>query len=252
MLLQEPKRRQIRHKKALVTRPSRSRRRRKNRILQVVMLTVIVCLIVLGFVFRFYILDQLNHSTTKMTAFERSLDHLRAAVHVDSERQYHIQRVLTLIERYNIKMAPEKRFEIADEIYRMSVKYPNLNVDLICATITQESALTWRPNIQSQAGAMGLMQVMPGTAVFLTIDEGIPWTSAEEILYNPILNIRLGCRYLSTLISMYGLEGGLIAYNGGEKRAALWLASGKDDSLLWAETRGYVPAVMKLYQEFQN
>ncbi|MDZ7344543.1 MAG: transglycosylase SLT domain-containing protein, partial [candidate division KSB1 bacterium] len=88
--------------------------------------------------------------------------------------------------------------------------------------------------------------------ILLAAEENIPWTTPEEILYDPILNIRLGCRYLSNLIALYELDGGLAAYNGGEKRAAMWLASGRDDRILWAETRGYIPAVLKLYEQFQN
>lgn len=222
---------------------------RQGKILLMVTLVVITGISMASFAFRFHALDQ---STEKMAHLERSLNNLKAAMNVDSVRQYQIQKIMAIIEKYNPQMAPGKKYEIADEIYRMAIKYPNLNVDLICATITHESALTWRPDVRSQAGAMGLMQIMPATGVLLAADEGIPWTSPQEILYNPILNIRLGCRYLSTLISLYALDGGLAAYNGGEKRAALWLASGKDDRVLWEETRGYVPAVLKLYEKFQN
>jgi len=222
---------------------------RQGKILLIVTLAVMTGISMASFAFRFYTLDQ---SSEKMARLERSLNHLKAAMNVDSVRQYEIQKVMSIIEKYDPEMASAKKYEVADEICRMAIKYPNLNVDLICATITHESALTWRADIRSQAGAIGLMQIMPATGVFLAADEGIPWTSPGEILYNPVLNIRLGCRYLSTLISLYQLDGGLAAYNGGEKRAAMWLASGKDDRVLWAETREYVPAVLKLYDEFQN
>lgn len=134
----------------------------------------------------------------------------------------------------------------------MSVKYTNLDVDLICATITHESALTWNPEIKSHAGAIGLMQIMPATGMYLARFEEITWTSAEEILEDPIYNIRMGSRYLSTLISYYDLEGGLAAYNGGEKTASRWLANNKADGILYAETRDYIPAVKKLYKKFQD
>ncbi|GBE27589.1 soluble lytic murein transglycosylase precursor [bacterium BMS3Bbin03] len=104
----------------------------------------------------------------------------------------------------------------------------------------------------SPVGAMGLMQIMPGTGMFLSEFEGIAWINAETVLFNPIYNIRLGTRYLSTLIDIYGLQGGLAAYNGGEKRAALWLAHNKANGILWPETQKYVPAVLNLYQQFQN
>jgi soluble lytic murein transglycosylase-like protein len=207
------------------------------------------CISMASFAFRFHTLDR---STEKMAHLERSLSNLKAAMNVDSVRLFQMQKIMAIIEKYNTAMSSQKKYEIADEIYHMAIKYPNLNVDLICATITHESALTWRADIRSQAGAMGLMQIMPATGVLLAAEEGLPWTSPQEILYNPILNIRLGCRYLSTLISLYDLDGGLAAYNGGEKRAAMWLASGKDNRVLWEETREYVPAVLKLYEEFQD
>ncbi len=222
---------------------------RQGKIVLLVTLTAMTGISMVSFAFRFYTLDQ---GTTKMADLERTINTLKAAMNVDTMRQYQIQKVMALIERYNPAMPSGKKYEIADEIYQMSIKYPNLSVDLICATITHESALTWRADVRSHAGAMGLMQIMPATGVFLAADEGIPWTTPQDMLYNPITNIRLGCRYLSTLISLYELDGGLAAYNGGEKRAAMWLASGRDNRVLWEETRGYVPAVLKLYEQFQE
>jgi len=99
---------------------------------------------------------------------------------------------------------------------------------------------------------MGLMQMMPTTAIWIAHYEGISWTSPEEILFNPIYNIRIGCRYLSALIEKYGVDGGLAAYNGGEKRAALWLTSNKADGMLSAETSNYIPRVLSLYSEFKS
>ena len=224
-------------------------KRRQGRIILLVTLICMAGVSLASFAFRFYTLDQ---SSTKMSQLERALSNIKAAMNVDSMRQYNIQKIMTIIDRYNPGMTSSDKYDIANEIYSMSIKYHNLNADLICATITHESALTWRPEVKSMAGAMGLMQIMPATGIFLSAYEGITWTNPEDILCNPIYNIRLGCRYLSTLIAMYDLEGGLAAYNGGERRAALWLASGRNDRILWEETRGYVPAVLKLYEKFQN
>jgi soluble lytic murein transglycosylase len=158
---------------------------------------------------------------------------------------------MTIIDQYNPTMSSGLKYEIAKEIHNVSIKYENLNIDLICATITHESAGTWSPDITSKAGAMGLMQVMPTTGMFVAVYEDITWTSAEDILFNPIYNIRIGSRYLSSLISLYDVDGGLAAYNGGERRAALWLGSGKANGILAEETEKYVPAIMRLYDEYQ-
>jgi P pilus assembly chaperone PapD len=53
-------------------------------------------------------------------------------------------------------------------------------------------------------------------------------------------------------VEQYGLEGGLAAYNGGEKQASLWLKNGKDNQYLLSETRTYIPAVQKLYDTFMS
>ncbi len=175
---------------------------------------------------------------------------LRSAMNIDSVRQFKIQKILRIIRTYNPELSSADAYDIASEIYDMSTKYTNLNIDLLCAVITHESGLTWDPRVVSKAGAMGLMQIMPVTGLLLSEYERIAWTDPEEVIFDPINNIRMGCRYLSMLIQRYGLEGGLAAYNGGEKQAALWLKNGKDDQYLWSETRQYIPAIQKLYDKY--
>ena len=187
----------------------------------------------------------------RLANLEKSLQDIRAAMNVDSVRQYNIQKIMSIINRYNPAMPSGTKYEIADEIYNLSIKYTNLDVDLICATITNESGGTWEPEVVSETEAMGLMQVMPVTSVWIAHYEGITWVSPEEVLFNPIYNIRIGCRQLSTYIKMYELEGGLAAYNGGEKRAAIWLKNNKAKGILWAETSSYIPHILKLYDEYK-
>lgn len=171
---------------------------------------------------------------------------------IHNERQATIFKIVQIIERYNKRMSDSLKHTIADEIYTMSLKYPNLNPDFIVATITHESAKTWDPKVTSNVGAMGLMQVMPATGAFLAVEEGVEWHSAESVLYDPILNIRLGCRYLNELVGLYEKDGGLAAYNGGPRRAEMWIAQNKDNRILWEETRHYIPAVLKLYDQFRS
>ncbi|NIR70851.1 transglycosylase SLT domain-containing protein [candidate division KSB1 bacterium] len=171
---------------------------------------------------------------------------------IDSVRAHSRQKVLRIVNRFNSHMPFQQKQEIADKIYEMTVRYQNLGVDLICATITHETAQTWDPRTISNAGAMGLMQIMPSTGKYLAKREGIKWTSAEDILFDPVYNIRLGSRYMSGLIKAYELEGGLAAYNGGLQRAEKWLASNKSKGVLFEETRDYVPLVLKWYDRFKD
>ncbi len=215
-----------------------------------VLFVMAACLGAIGFSFRY--LSVYNSQKDKIGQLERALQELRAAMNVDSVRQYSIQKVLAIINRFNPTMDSGTKYEIANTIYEMSVKYPNLDIDIICATITHESARTWNPEVVSQAGAMGLMQVMPNTGMYVAQYEGITWNSPEDVLFNPIYNIRIGCRYLSSLVSDYELDGGLAAYNGGAKRASLWIKNDRAAGILWAETSNYVPSVMKLRDQYRE
>lgn len=188
----------------------------------------------------------------RMEKLSRELVDLRSAMNIDSVRQYKIQKILKIIESHNPSLSSGEAYDIANEVYEMSIKYTNLNVDILCAVITHETGRTWDSKIVSNAGAMGLMQIMPVTGFFLAEYEGISWTNAEDVIFNPIYNIRMGSRFLSMLTERYGLDGALAAYNGGEKQAALWLKNDKDDSYLWSETRAYIPAVRKLYEVYQS
>jgi len=203
---------------------------------------------VVGFSFGF---RELAEKSSRMEHLERALMELRAAMNIDSVRQYNIHKVMAIIEHYDPQMPAETKYEIASEIYEMALKYPNLSVDLICAVITHETGATWNVAAKSPAGALGLMQVMPVTGMFVAREEGLPWTSPEEVLFNPISNIRIGARLLSSLIDVYGVDGGLAAYNGGERRAALWVANKQAKDILWPETQAYIPSVLKLYEKFR-
>jgi len=226
----------------------------KKLIKSIILITVILVVFVttVSFSYKFFTVEE---AKTKINHIEKTMFDLRATMNLDSKRQYEIQRIIKIVDLYNKDMPADEKYQIANEIDKMSMKYTNLNVDLICATITHESALTWKKDIISPVGAMGLMQIMPQTGEILAKQEGIEWTSPEEILVDPILNIRLGCRYLSNLIHHYEIDGGLAAYNGGEKRAALWIKNRNhktDWTILWEETRAYVPAILKLYEKFQQ
>ncbi len=177
---------------------------------------------------------------------------VRGLAEVNASYEMNVRKIEAIVRRYNPRLSAERVHAISREIYDMSVKYENLDPDLICATITHESARTWDSTVVSPAGAMGLMQIMPATGAYLAELEGIEWTTAEEILFNPIYNIRLGCRYLSMLIEAYQVDGGLAAYNGGPRRAEMWLASNRNNKILYRETRGYIPAVLRLYDQFKN
>jgi soluble lytic murein transglycosylase-like protein len=86
--------------------------------------------------------------------------------------------------------------------------------------------------ITSRAGAMGLMQIMPGT-----------WTELRALLglgadpHNPRDNILAGTFYLRLMYDRFGHPGLFGAYNAGPARYAAYLA---DRRALPEETRAYL------------
>ena len=236
----------------MLTGENRGDKRFKIHVSRVVLYVILAgfSLTAIGLSVHYFTLSQLQ--STKIGQLESALLDLRAHMNVDSIRQYSIQKVIAIVDRFNPRMESSLKYEIANTIYEMSVKYPNLNIDLICATITHESGKTWDPRVVSHAGAMGLMQIMPTTGMYVASYEGLNWTGTESVLFNPIYNIRLGCRYLSSLITEYDVDGGLAAYNGGQRNAARWIKQNRAAGILYAETTNYIPSVLKIYDEYRQ
>ncbi|MBB2206468.1 lytic transglycosylase domain-containing protein [Gluconacetobacter takamatsuzukensis] len=87
----------------------------------------------------------------------------------------------------------------------------------------------------SSAGAMGLMQVMPGTWSSLRTSLGL-----GDDPFDPHDNILAGATYLRWMRDRYGEAGFLAAYNAGPARYGEYLATGRP---LPAETLNYVASV---------
>jgi soluble lytic murein transglycosylase-like protein len=102
---------------------------------------------------------------------------------------------------------------------------------LLAALVWTES--TFRPDAVSHAGAIGLTQLMPGTAAALGVD---PW--------DPPQNLDGGARYLMQQYQRFGsLELALAAYNAGPTRVA---AAGPGIPDI-TETQLYVVKVLDRY-----
>jgi soluble lytic murein transglycosylase len=125
---------------------------------------------------------------------------------------------------------------------------------LVFAIMRQESAFD--PKARSRAGAMGLMQVMPGTAGFMTRTMAPEHAGAS--LLDPGVSLSLGQQYVQHLLDTVA-GGDLVrmaaGYNGGPGNVARWDSGGAhgSDPLLWIasiplhETRDYVERVMANY-----
>jgi len=84
---------------------------------------------------------------------------------------------------------------------------------VVLAVIQVESGFD--PTAVSSQRAMGLMQLQGDTARELAMDLGLQWTG-DDLLFDPDVNILLGCAYLSRLIERFGdLDAALAAYSSG-------------------------------------
>jgi soluble lytic murein transglycosylase-like protein len=125
--------------------------------------------------------------------------------------------------------APSDRL---DRIVQDAAARHQLDPALVKAVITTESG--WNSTAVSRKGAMGLMQLIPGTAQRFGV--GNP--------YDPAQNIEGGTTYLKTLLDRYNgdLSKSLAAYNAGEG------AVDRSGGVPWyPETQRYVQKVTDAY-----
>ncbi len=128
----------------------------------------------------------------------------------------------------------------------------------VLAIARQESR--FRADAQSSAGALGLMQLMPGTARETAAKVGVPY-SASRLTSDPAYNALLGSTYLAAQLDRYdnSLVLAAAAYNAGAGNANKWLGMFGDpraenvDPVVWVElipfleTRKYVQRVLGNY-----
>jgi soluble lytic murein transglycosylase len=128
-----------------------------------------------------------------------------------------------------------------------------LNSLLVTGLIRQESR--FEPEIRSVAGALGLMQVMPGTGSWIANKIDLK----EYNLKNPNDNVKLGTWFLDFTHQEYNNNSllAVASYNAGPGNVSSWLKKyGFNDPdafievIPFAETKGYVEAVFGNYWNY--
>ncbi|MES1946547.1 soluble lytic murein transglycosylase [Salinisphaera sp. C84B14] len=117
----------------------------------------------------------------------------------------------------------------------------------------------FQPAIRSSAGAVGLMQLLPGTArlVARRMNAAAPSSSALTV---PEINIQLGTGYLAQMLERWdgNIAMATASYNAGPQRIARWLPDDDMDPTIWianipyTETRNYVQRAMSHMTVFQS
>ena len=140
-------------------------------------------------------------------------------------------------------------------IIKYSAEY-GVDPYLVASVIKVES--NFSPKVVSKRGAIGLMQIMPKSAMWAAEQMGIDNFQVEN-LQNPDLNIKIGTWYLSSLLNEFDNDIilALAAYNGGQGNVAKWLAQGKmqqqkEEEIPFSETRNFVMRVKKSYKWYKR
>lgn len=166
--------------------------------------------------------------------------------------------VLLLIGIFQLPVVQRLQYPMPykDIVYQRARQF-GVDPLLVTAVIREESK--FMPNSKSAAGAQGVMQLMPDTAAWAAQQMGLKNYRADS-LYQPEINITLGCWYLANLSKQFNnnLVLVLAAYNGGRGRVQDWLNSGQlnphgqIDEIPITETRTYVKRVLQSYEKYKQ
>jgi len=132
---------------------------------------------------------------------------------------------------------------------------------LVFAFIHQES--TFNKNAKSRKGAIGLMQIMPSTAKFISKNKTVK-RGNSNVLKDPLINLEVGQDYIQYLLKTKDVNNNLIfmaaAYNGGPGNLKKWMTETNysDDTLLFMEsipsreTRSFIENILTKYWIYKN
>ena len=177
-------------------------------------------------------------------------DKLKQAALLSHDWEWHYNAIMTVAKTPH-RSDYDVRFPTPFKEYVFNNATANgMDPALIYGVARRESA--FRPNARSSVGALGLMQLMPGTARLESKLLGRERPSYSEILKTEN-NILLGSSYLNRMLERFGGNQALAtaAYNAGPRRVDSWIPKTDPvssdiwvDTLPFKETREYVRAVL--------
>lgn len=188
--------------------------------------------------------------------------------HANALRAFYLAKIDQPLPAINsavkaLKGKPEKTelWELAYPLLhakQIAKEGPRKRVDpfLIQALIREESR--YNAGAISSSNALGLMQLLPGTAYGVAKRLGIPLKSREDI-HDPTTNITLGTDYLSYVHHRFNGNSlfAVASYNGGPNAVAKWSKNMPPDTdtfvenIPYRETRDYVRKVFASYWNYR-
>ncbi len=140
---------------------------------------------------------------------------------------------------------PSDRVERWRPMIEAAAEQHGVDAGLLTAMVQVESG--GAPDVESSAGALGLMQVMPATAARIAAERGQPAPDADRLL-DPDYNLDAAAWFLARQLENFsrsdapeaGVDHAIAAYNAGAPRVRSWLEGRRELPL---ETQRYVESV---------
>ncbi len=137
------------------------------------------------------------------------------------------------------------RYEV---IVRVHARNYHLPPTLLAAVIYSESRFD--ASARSDAGAVGLMQLLPETARGIALRTGGDGFVDSDLL-DPEINVRYGSWYLRSLLDRYhDVRTALAAYHAGQGNVDQWRREGV--GIRFPETRHYVDKVLSAQRVYAD
>ena len=231
------------------------------------------------------------HDKRLARAYELGLQAMRSSAVRElkqAERSYYrdLGKLKEIIGLYVFIGEMRRPFDLAVELYRTSLETGSSNLSeqalrllfplgywqavlkgssragvdplLVSGVIRQESR--FNEGAVSPAGAIGLMQLMPGTAKMVCKKLSIKFKRSRQLL-DCKFNVPVGAYYLQSLIKKNNgrLVYALAEYNAGPQNLKRWIKKmpdAPDDAFIegidFRETRGYVKKVLRNYLAYRK
>lgn len=182
----------------------------------------------------------LDIAIRRMQAIEKQFANLSDATNSSSSFQNILDAKLNKVDDNSQNKVFKKDVESRAEIDSLIEKYSSkngLDKDFVKALVKQESG--FNPNATSKCGAMGLMQLMPSTALGLGVSNA----------YDIEQNIAGGTKYLKSMIDRFNGDEklALAAYNAGPNAVKKYGGIPP-----YQETQNYVKNVLSIYENMKG
>ena len=167
--------------------------------------------------------------TNRPERYRARSDYIEVRLHFD---------IIAVPKRYRLRTAERARQYDASTVRELVAYFADLygvDPNLVLAVIRQESDFT--VHARSRAGACGLMQLMPGTAAEMGVQD----------IFDPAENIAGGAQYLAKMLRLFNgdLDLALAGYNAGP--GSVKKHGGVPP---FRETKDYVRRVRAFYREY--